>query len=166
MLLAGYPSFGGVVYVTAIVGGIHMSEIYIVGFDSTEHSRRAVEYATTCAKKSDAEICLVHIVEWSPYSFHTPEELAERRGRREQELDRANAVVQPMVDELSNAGVKVSSEIKHGNAADLLCKIAAEKNAAQIIVGRTGDSGFAQRLLGGLAHTLVQVAPVPVTIVP
>jgi len=143
-----------------------MTNTYIVGFDGTAQSRRAVEYATACAKKSGAEIHLVHVLEWSPYSFHTPEELAERHGRREQELERAQTVVQPMADELLKVGVSVTSDIRHGNAADLLCKIATDKDADQIIVGRTGDSGFAQRLLGGLAITLVQVAPVPVTIVP
>ncbi len=143
-----------------------MTDTYIVGFDGTAQSRRAVEYASAQAKKSGATIHLVHILEWSPYSFHTPEELAERHRRREQELERGHTIVQPVVDELSKAGVAVTSEIHHGNAADLLCKIATDKSAAQIIVGRTGDSGFAQRLLGGLAITLVQVAPVPVTIVP
>ena len=47
-----------------------------------------------------------------------------------------------------------------------LCKIAEEKKAAQIFVGRTGDSALVQRLLGGLALTLLQIAPVPVTVVP
>ena len=77
-----------------------------------------------------------------------------------------NALVQPVVDQINKEGVSASCEIRHGNAAELLCKIADQHPQAQIIIGRTGDSGFAQRLLGSLAHSLVQVAPVPVTIVP
>lgn len=143
-----------------------MTDIYIVGFDGTDQSSRAVGYAAERAKKSGAELHLVHVLEWSPYSFHTPEELAERHGRREQELKRAQALVQPVVDEISKTGIKTTCEVRHGNAGDLLCKIAADKDAAQIIIGRTGDSALAQRLLGGLAMTLAQVSPVPVTIVP
>ena len=94
------------------------------------------------------------------------EELAERHKRREEELDRAGATVQPVLDELKKAGVDASHEVRHGNAADLLCQIAKEKDATQIIIGRTGDSELAQRLLGGLVITLAQIAPVPVTIVP
>lgn len=143
-----------------------MIDTYIVGFDGTDQSSRAVDYAAERAKKSGAGVHLVHVVEWSPYSFHTPEELAERHGRREQELERAKAMVQPVVDKLDKSGVKTTCEVRHGNAGDLLCKIAGDKKAAQIIIGRTGDSALAQRLLGGLAMTLAQVAPVPVTIVP
>ena len=143
-----------------------MPETYIVGFDGTAQSNRAVDFAAERAKKSGATLHLVQVIEWSPYSFHTPEELAERHGRREQELERAKAEVQPAVDKLNAAGVTATCEVRHGNAGDLLCKMASDMGAAQIIVGRTGDSGLAQRLLGGLAITLVQVAPVPVTIVP
>ncbi len=143
-----------------------MTDTYLVGFDGTDQARRAVDYAAARAKLSGAHVCVVLVIEWSPYSFHTPEELAERHKRREEELDRAQAMVQPVVDELKGAGVDASSEVRHGNAGDLLCQIAGEKSATQIIIGRTGDSGLAQRLLGGLVLTLAQAAPVPVTIVP
>ncbi len=138
-----------------------MPDTYIVGFDGTAQAGRAVDYAAARAKASGAQLHLVHVIEWSPYSFHTPEELAERHGRREQELDRANAITQPVVDELKGAGLDATCEIRHGNAAELLCKIATENDADQIIIGRTGDSVFAQRLLGGLAITLAQAAPLP-----
>lgn len=143
-----------------------MPETYVVGFDGSSQGRRAVDYAASRAKASGAQLHLVHVIEWSPYSFHTAEELAERHGRREQELDRAKGLTQPVVDELTAAGVAASCEARHGNAAELLCKIATEKNADQLIIGRTGDSVFEQRLLGGLTITLAQVSPVPLTIVP
>ncbi|MCP4320112.1 MAG: universal stress protein [Hyphomicrobiales bacterium] len=143
-----------------------MTDRYIVGFDGTEQSRRALDYASARAKKSGAHVHLVLVIEWSPYSFHTPEELNERHRRREQELERATTVVQPVADELNKAGVKTTCEVRHGNAAELLCEIATNKNATQIIIGRTGDSVFTQRLLGGLTITLAQVAPIPMTIVP
>lgn len=143
-----------------------MTDIYIVGFDGTAQSRRAGEFAAACAKKSGAALHLLMVLEWSPYSFHTPEELAERHGRREQELERANAEIQPFAKELEGTGVTVTTEVHHGNAGDLLCKGATEKGASQIFIGRTGTSAFAARLLGGLAVTMAQVAPVPLTIVP
>ena len=143
-----------------------MTDTYIVGFDGTEQAQRAVNFAAARAKQSGGQLHLVHILEWSPYSFHTPEELAERHKRREEELERANAMVQPVVDALEKDGVKATCEVRHGHAGDLLCEIATDKKAAQIIIGRTGDSALSQRLLGGLAITLVQVSPVPVTIVP
>jgi len=143
-----------------------MSDVYVVGFDGTGHSQRALDYAATRAKRSGAQLHLVHVLEWSPFSFHTPEELAERHKRREEELARAHGVLQPVVDGLTADGLTVTSEVRHGHAGELMCEIAKEKKAAQIVIGRTGESMLAQRLLGGLALTLAQVSPVPVTIVP
>ncbi|MEQ8710334.1 MAG: universal stress protein [Rhodospirillales bacterium] len=143
-----------------------MSQTYIVGFDGTPQSGRAVEHAAAAAKKTGGKLHLVFVIEWSPYSFHTAEELAERHGRREQELDRAKESLQPVVDQLKGQGVTTEFEVRHGNAAELLCEIAKATPGSEIVIGRTGGSGLAQRLLGGLAMTLAQVAPVPITIVP
>ncbi|MBL4757965.1 MAG: universal stress protein [Rhizobiales bacterium] len=143
-----------------------MTDVNIVGFDGSGHSGRAVDYARDRAKNSGAHLHLVLVLEWSPYSFHTPEELAERHKRREQELERAYKVVQPVTDDLNKAGVTATCEVRHGHVADILCEIASEKSANQIVIGRTGDSALAQRILGGLVLTLAQMAPVPLTIVP
>ena len=143
-----------------------MSETYVVGYDGTPQARRAVDYAAERAKRARGRLHLVHVLEWSPFSFHTPEELAERHMRREQELARGRALLEPLVEELRGAGVEADCEVRHGHAAELLCNIATELEAAQIVIGRTGDSALSQRLLGGLALTLAQAAPVPLTIVP
>ena len=143
-----------------------MTEIYIVGFDDSESSLRAIDFAAERAKRCGGELHVVFVLEWSPYSFHTPEELNERHKRREEELDRAQALLKPIVEKLNSSGVKATSEARHGHAGDILTTIATEKGAAQIVIGRTGSSRFTARLLGGLAITLAQAAPVPVTIVP
>ncbi len=143
-----------------------MSDIYIVGFDGTPQAQRAVDYAGQLAKRADAEVLVVFVLEWSPFSFHTPEELAERHKRREEELERAKAMLAPVLEKLGGKGVKADCFVRHGNTADLMCSIAKEKKATQIIIGRTGDSALTQRLLGGLVVNLAQVSPVPLTIVP
>ncbi|MEP3276202.1 MAG: universal stress protein [Stappiaceae bacterium] len=143
-----------------------MTDIFVVGFDGTESSQRSVEFAAARAKLAGAQLHLVMVLEWSAYSFHTPEELAQRHKRREEELERAEAVVRPAVDALLASGLTADCEVRHGHVADMLCEIAKEKGAVQIIVGRTGGSAFTARLLGGMAITLAQASPVPVTIVP
>ena len=142
------------------------SYTYIVGFDGSDSSQRAIDFAAERAKLAGAKLHLVQVLEWSPYSFHTPDELAERHMRRELEIERANAAIQPVVKKLTEAGYQVDSEVRHGHAGDILCNIAEEIGAVQIIVGRAGGHSITNRLLGSLAITLVQSAPVPVTIVP
>lgn len=143
-----------------------MADVFVVGYDGSESAKRAVDFAAGRAKSSMGEVVVVRVLEWSPFSFHTPEELAERHKRREEELARAAKLVDPVVASLKKSGVNASSHVGHGHAGDILSQIAMDKKAAAIIIGRTGDSSFTQRFLGGLALTLVQGAPVPVTVVP
>jgi nucleotide-binding universal stress UspA family protein len=143
-----------------------MSDIVIVGYDGTASAKRAVQHASAFTKASGGTVHLVHVLEWSPYSFLTPEELNERHKRRGEELARAEAIVQPIVDDLKSKGVDATSEVRYGHAGELLCEIAEEKQARQIVIGRTGSTAIAARLMGSLALTLAQAAPVPVTVVP
>ncbi len=138
----------------------------VVGFDGTDSSNRALDHATTMAQLLEATVHVVHVLEWSPYSFLTVEEVAERHKRREEEVKRAQSVVTPVVAGLEKKGVKATSEIRYGNVAELMCEIAVAQKADLIVVGRTGGSTFAQRFLGSLALSLAQASPVPVTVVP
>jgi len=143
-----------------------MSDLYIVGVHNPEHASRTVDFAVSLAKKSGAALHFVQVIEWSPYSFHTPEELAQRHKRRDEEISRALAIVQPIADKANASGMTATCEVHHGHAGEILCEIAKDKKADQIIIGRTGSSSLTQRLLGGLAITLAQISPVPITIVP
>lgn len=143
-----------------------MSGTYIVGYDGTEASHRAVALAADLAKTSGARIHLVHVLEWSPYSFLTQEELAERHKRRGEELKRAESILEPAARELEAEGLQATSEARYGHAGELFCEIAGKNHGSQIFIGRKGSRTLAERLLGGLAITLVQASPVPVTVVP
>ncbi|MEZ5479992.1 MAG: universal stress protein [Thiolinea sp.] len=144
-----------------------MGKVFVVGYDDSLSSRRALDFTLELAKASNASIVVAHVLEWSPYSFLTPDELAERHKRRKEELKRAeDAVIKPVVEQLSKKGVSVDSELRYGNIAETLCEIAKERNATQIIVGRTGDAGVMSRIFGSVAGALAQGAPIPCTIIP
>ena len=143
-----------------------MKQLYIVGFDDTDASRRAVDFAVERAKSADDAILLLYVLEWSPYSFLTNEELAERHGRRKAELSRAEAFVTPVAERVRAAGVECETLVRYGNPAELLCEEARERDAVQIFVGRTGDSSFKARMLGSMVVNLAQASPVPLIVVP
>jgi len=144
-----------------------MPQKVIVGYDGSDAGRSALGFAVDLAKARGAELVLAHVLEWSPYSFLTPEEIEERHTRRKEELERAEtAVLAPVVDGLKGEGIAVSTVLRYGHIAETLCKIATDQNASQIVVGRTGHSGLSARLFGSVAGSLAQAAPVPVTIVP
>jgi nucleotide-binding universal stress UspA family protein len=144
-----------------------VSRKIILGFDDSESAKSALAFAASLAKNEGAELVVAHVLEWSPYSFLTPEELEERHKRRKEELDRAEkAVVGPVVDELKKQGVNASMVLRYGHISETLCDIIKEHGASQIVIGRNGHSSLSSRLFGSVAGGLAQVAPVPVTIVP
>ncbi|WP_372801293.1 universal stress protein [Paracoccus seriniphilus] len=144
-----------------------MSRKIVVGFDGSEASRRALDFAVSRAKLQGDSILIAHILEWSPYSFLTPSEIEERHRRRKEELERAeNAIITPVIKAIEADGVPVTAVMKYGHIAETICKIAKSEDAALIIIGRMGNSGLSTRIFGSVAGTLAQIAPVPVTIVP
>ncbi|HUV20903.1 MAG TPA: universal stress protein [Gammaproteobacteria bacterium] len=144
-----------------------MATKYIVACDGSSASGRAIKVAVEQAKLNGASLLLVHVLEWSPYSFLTPEELEERHKRRNEELKRAQlALVDPLVESLSSEGVEASAIIRYGHVSETLADIAEKEGAAQIFIGRTGQSTLTKLIFGSVAASLAQIAPVPCTIVP
>jgi nucleotide-binding universal stress UspA family protein len=144
-----------------------MSRKIIVGFDGSDASLRALDFAITRAQAQGDSILIAHVLEWSPYSFLSPQELEERHRRRQEELQRAEAaILAPVVKRVEAAGIPCATALRYGHIAETLCRIARDEGAAMIFIGRMGASGFAARIFGSVAATLAQVAPVPVVIVP
>lgn len=144
-----------------------MTTKLVVGLDGEGSGDRALSYAKDLAGLiGDCEILVAYIIEWSPYSFQTPEENAERHKRREEEISTAmERVVDPAVAALKKDGVKVKGMVRHGNVADALNAISKEEKAAQIVVSRSSDGGIATRIFGSSTANLVMTASVPVTVV-
>jgi len=112
-------------------------------------------------------LIVAHVIEWSPFSFSTPQENEERHKRREEELQRAHEeIVDPLVAELAEQGIDVEGVVKHGHVAETLLAIARDREATNIMVGRHGSSRLRAHLFGSVASTLVQIADRPVTVVP
>lgn len=144
-----------------------MASRYIVGCDGSPASERAARLAVAHARSCGATVTIAHVLEWSPYSFLTPEEIEERHKKRNEELARAKEhIVDPVLESLADSGVDLDCAIKFGHVAETLVQIAEEASAEQIFIGRTGHSTLASRIFGSVASSMAQIAPVPCTIVP
>ncbi|MEP2705035.1 MAG: universal stress protein [Roseibium sp.] len=140
---------------------------YVVGYDGSKTSNKAVEFAMTQAKANKAQLIIAHVLEWSPYTFLTPQEIEERHKRRNEELARAEEhLLDPLLAKLKTSHSDVVSVMRYGNIVDTLIAITEEEKAAQIFIGRTGHSSLTTRVFGSVAGSLAQHASVPVTIVP
>ena len=144
-----------------------MSLKLVVGLDGHSTGEKALAHAQKMAEKSDGcELVAVYIIEWSPFTFQTAEENAQRHKRREEEIAVAlERVVNPAVEKMTAAGLSVKGLVRHGNVADVLDDIAKAESADQIIVGRSSDNGLSSRIFGSATGNLVMSASVPVTVV-
>ena len=70
-----------------------MTKVLLVGIDGSKCGERALEYAAEWAAASGHQLIVAHVIEWSPYTFNTPEENEMRHKRREEEIERAKAQV-------------------------------------------------------------------------
>lgn len=139
----------------------------VIGLDGHGSGNHALSFAKELATKtSDCELIVVYVIEWSPFSFQTAEENAERHKRREEEIAIAmERVVGPAVASLTEAGLSARAIVKHGDVADTIDAIAHKEGASQIIVARNSSGGLTSRLFGSSTANLVMNARVPVTVV-
>ena len=144
-----------------------MTDRLLVGVDGSDTGARAAEFAARRAKEAGAQLVVAYVIEWSPYTFNTPEENEMRHKRREEEISRAQSqVIEPLVASLKKKGIETEGIVRHGHAAEVLSQLAKEEGASQIFIGRRGLSKMQALLFGSVAGSLVQISPVPVTVIP
>jgi nucleotide-binding universal stress UspA family protein len=144
-----------------------MSNTVLLAIDGSPGGERALHYAKERAMISNAKVVVAYVIEWSPYSFNTPEENAERHKRREQEISKAQSrIVDPSAKMLKSNDIACDTVVRHGPPAETLLELAKDHGASQIIIGRRGQSGIKSLLFGSVAGNLIQTSPVPVVVVP
>ena len=139
----------------------------VIGLDGTDTGERALAFAKDLASRMDAcELLAIYVIEWSPFTFQTAEENAQRHKRREEEIALATSrIVEPAVASLKEAGFQASGLVQHGDVAETLNSLTTEYGGSQIIVGRASSDGFTKRIFGSSTQNLVMHADVPVTVV-
>ena len=144
-----------------------MSNKILVALDGSDGSKRALSAAVAHAKLTSSDLVLAYVIDWSPYSFHTPQELEERHQRRESEIQRANdSILTPEIAALKADGLNVETVVHHGKIAETLLELGEQHGVTQIYIGRRGESRIQAMIFGSVSAALVQTSSVPVTVVP
>lgn len=144
-----------------------MANKILVALDGSDGSKRALNAAAQHARLTNSDLVLAYVIDWSPYSFHTPQELEERHKRRESEIQRANdSVLNPELAALEAEGIKVETVVHHGKIAETLLELGDQQGVSQIYIGRRGESRVHTMIFGSVSAALVQTSSVPVTVVP
>jgi nucleotide-binding universal stress UspA family protein len=140
---------------------------FLVGLDGSEGSRRTALFAARRARAEGAELVLAHVVDWSPYEVLTPEELSERPVEHRKEVEQALAtIVDPVAEAVAEPDLAIQKVVRHGHTAESLIDLVEELSVDQVFTGRRGRSRVASLLFGSVSGALVQICPVPITVVP
>lgn len=139
-----------------------MSKI-VVGIDGSPASTEALKWAVGEARLRDAELHAVHT-----WQFPTMAETYPGIGSISSEVfdgmrSAAEAALETALDAADTSGIKVTTEVAEGSAAQTLLEAAA--SADLLVVGSRGRGGFSGLLLGSVSQQCAQHAPCPIVIV-
>lgn len=131
----------------------------LVATDFSETSEGALRWGADIARAHDAELLLLHGLRLpslaTPYVPIPPEidlELEQKANERLAEL----------TTQLAEAGLKVTSEIRHDEPASAIRDATLQWKADLVVIGTRGLSGLEHLLLGSVAERVITVSPSPV----
>ena len=137
-----------------------MYEKVLVAIDRSENSNRALAAARDLALLSDGEVWVLHLRE---------QEVIPRMGLvADESPEEAHLWLESAVDELRNAGVKATGEVRntiYGQAAREIVAEARLHDVAVIVMGSRGRSDLTGLLLGSTAHKVIHLTDRPVLVV-
>ena len=132
----------------------------LVGFDGSDHSKKATELAALLALKFNTELYFAHVLE----ETNVPEGFKEYAKVEDvspfQYFDDVNEkLLQPAIDRAKAAGVKkVESISLRGHPADEILKAAQNHNVDLIILGSRGLGKFSRDFLGSVSTKVLNHA--------
>lgn len=133
----------------------------LVGYDGSEPSYRAVQWALRMAQWGGASVVVVH-------AATPPPTVMEPRTDEEQssEAEAIRLTLRDLERDASRIGIRLEAHSREGSPVQVLLDAAAEFHADWILVGTRGLRGAPRALLGSVSGALVDRAKRPVTVVP
>lgn len=139
-----------------------MSRSIVCGIDGSDESLAAAAVAARFAERLGSVLVLAHAVEeQTTFPYGDQAELDRHRHRIHAEMTR----------EFERAArrfgrVDVADRMLFGEPADQLAKLAAEEDAALLVVGSRGRSAVKAALLGSVSAAVARASDRPIVIVP
>ena len=135
----------------------------IVPIDFSEHSEYALKTAAKFAKKQDAEILALHMLEMSDIMLSASDGLQNQKAMFFLQLAEKKFTEFIKKDYLKD--VKVTPIIKHFKVFSEVNEVALKHNADIIIMGSHGTSGVKGFFVGSNTERVVRNADIPVLVV-
>ena len=141
----------------------------LVPTDFSKPAQIAVEVAADIAKKANAELTLLHIVEEATAgSFNIEGEVSSRSQDWEEKIftmrliEKGKKQMAKAVEDLKAAGVKVRSELKIGAPFHGMRSIITDKKVDLVVMGTAGMTKLEESIIGSNTEKVVRHSDCPV----
>lgn len=139
----------------------------LVPTDFSKISINAVEVAVEIAKKSNAEITLLHVVEEASSSSFSVTGEWQKEGWADKLytiklLEKSKAQLEKLVLDPRFSDVKITGELRIGNAFHGMRTIITEHKVDLVVMGTSGRSGAVDSVIGTNTERVVRHAKCPV----
>ncbi|GAA5143956.1 universal stress protein [Thalassotalea piscium] len=142
-------------------------QLYVVGVDGSEWSKRAVNRAISLAAETGADVNLVYAYEYtSGNPLATKGIIPDSVDKVAEEKNIIDTILQPMVESAATPSVKASCVVLWGEPVEKIHYYVKETKASMLFVGRRGRSRIADLVLGSVANKLAHYSGIPVVLVP
>lgn len=133
----------------------------IVPIDFLQYTSQLVEYALYIAKKFNATLSFIHVVEntsfYGEYDFPPPSAVLFST----ELVKQAEEKMQQLVEENRNVFPRCEGKVDRGDIVDSIIGYAKDKGGDLIIIGTHGRKGFEKMWLGSVAERVIKRAPCP-----
>lgn len=129
--------------------------------DFSIHSRQAARVARGLAAKLGASVDVIHVIV-PPTAIAAPYGgpiLPSTTDLVTDLMQRAQALIDPVVDEFRDAGIQAARHIHHGMPAQTIADEAGRLDADLIVMGTRGNTGLKHVVLGSVAERILRLAP-------
>lgn len=143
----------------------------LVAVDGSENSNKATRLAIDLARRRQASLFVLHVIQTPTYSEVTAPGATASPAFTKQYIDfakkDAEKWVADVVKEAEDAGLKVRGEIVENaqSAVQAITEYASNSKIDLIVMGTRGLTGFRKLLLGSVSNGVVSHAPCSVLVV-
>ena len=145
-----------------IMKGYQMITKMLVGFDASEESYKAFDFALDMAAshKSEPEILVLSVIR-PPEGMN----LVDTDSLLDEAAQEFKTELAGLTEKAKSANLKISTDVAVGHPADTIVRYAEEKGCSLIIVGHKGRSKLGGLLLGSVSRHIASLAGCTVVIV-
>ena len=139
----------------------------LVPTDFSEQANNALHLATQIARKSDAKVLVINVIEGiRDFSFNTMGESESVIGEDvflvKKLIDRVNERMADLVADNMFDGIEVGTQVDIGNPYESISRVIADHAADLLVMGTVGTSGLEEVLIGSNTEKVVRHAKCPV----